>query len=192
LLPVGILNPHELSHGFDDFTSAEVSHDDPSRRPGEVLGPGVPQMSAEHDDVTSARMDRPGPRMPGVTTHQALGRNPCETVGSGNEASGAVRFVHVVEHPEGVADALPIRRHRRVAEFISPEFLGIYGIDLVRGRGFADTERNPNAAVAIVRLFDPVAYAASLRIIVAACACAALVPALRAGRVDPVVALRQD
>jgi len=43
-----------------------------------------------------------------------------------------------------------------------------------------------------VRLFDPVAYAGSLLFIIAACACAALVPALRAGRVDPVVALRQD
>jgi ABC-type antimicrobial peptide transport system permease subunit len=43
-----------------------------------------------------------------------------------------------------------------------------------------------------VRLFDPVAYGASLIFIVATCAGAALVPALRAGRVDPVVALRQD
>ena len=42
-----------------------------------------------------------------------------------------------------------------------------------------------------VRLFDPVAYAASLVCIITACACAALVPALRAGRVDPVAALRQ-
>ena len=40
--------------------------------------------------------------------------------------------------------------------------------------------------------FDPVAYAASLLCIVAACACATLIPALRAGRIDPVVALRQD
>ena len=44
----------------------------------------------------------------------------------------------------------------------------------------------------IVRLFDPVAYAASLLCIVTACACAALIPALRAGRIDPVGALRQD
>jgi len=43
-----------------------------------------------------------------------------------------------------------------------------------------------------VRLFDPVAYAASLLCIVAACTGAALVPALRAGRIDPVAALRQD
>ncbi len=43
-----------------------------------------------------------------------------------------------------------------------------------------------------VRLFDPVAYAASLLCIVTACACAALIPALRAGRIDPVAALRQD
>jgi ABC-type antimicrobial peptide transport system permease subunit len=44
----------------------------------------------------------------------------------------------------------------------------------------------------VVRLFDPLAYAGSLLVIVAACACAALVPALRAGRIDPVAALRQD
>jgi len=43
-----------------------------------------------------------------------------------------------------------------------------------------------------VRLFDPVAYAASLLCIVTACACAALIPALRAGRIDPVTALRHD
>ncbi len=44
----------------------------------------------------------------------------------------------------------------------------------------------------IVRLFDPVAYAASLLCIVTACAGAALIPVLRAGRIDPVAALRQD
>jgi len=45
---------------------------------------------------------------------------------------------------------------------------------------------------AIVRLFDPVAYGASLLCIVAACAGAALIPAWRAGRVNPLAALRQE
>jgi hypothetical protein len=45
---------------------------------------------------------------------------------------------------------------------------------------------------ATVQLFDPVAYGASLLLIVAACAGAALAPALRAGRVNPLAALRQD
>jgi ABC-type antimicrobial peptide transport system permease subunit len=43
-----------------------------------------------------------------------------------------------------------------------------------------------------VELFDPIAYGASLLLIVAACAGAALAPALRAGRVNPLAALRQD
>jgi hypothetical protein len=43
-----------------------------------------------------------------------------------------------------------------------------------------------------VRLFDPVAYTGALAWIVAACACAALIPALRAARIDPVGALRRD
>ena len=42
-----------------------------------------------------------------------------------------------------------------------------------------------------VRLFDPVAYGASLLSIVTACTCAALIPALRAARIDPVGSLKQ-
>ena len=44
----------------------------------------------------------------------------------------------------------------------------------------------------VVRLFDLVAYTASLLCIITACAGAALIPALRAVRSDPVAALRQD
>jgi ABC-type antimicrobial peptide transport system permease subunit len=43
-----------------------------------------------------------------------------------------------------------------------------------------------------VRLFDPIAYAASVLCILAACTCAALIPALRAGAIDPIGALRDD
>ena len=45
---------------------------------------------------------------------------------------------------------------------------------------------------AMVQLFDPIAYGGSLVCIVAACAGAALIPALRAGRVNPLAALRQE
>jgi putative ABC transport system permease protein len=44
----------------------------------------------------------------------------------------------------------------------------------------------------VVRLFDPLAYATALTCIVTACAAATLLPALRAGRIDPVTALRHD
>ena len=44
----------------------------------------------------------------------------------------------------------------------------------------------------IVRVLDPMAYAASLLVIVTACVLAASVPALRAARVDPIATLRND
>ncbi len=49
-----------------------------------------------------------------------------------------------------------------------------------------------NQIGSIVRLLDPIAYSGSLLCIVTACVCAALIPALRAGRIDPIATLRQD
>jgi hypothetical protein len=43
-----------------------------------------------------------------------------------------------------------------------------------------------------VRVFDPLAYAVSLLVIIMACGLAATVPALRAARLDPIATLRQD
>jgi hypothetical protein len=45
---------------------------------------------------------------------------------------------------------------------------------------------------ASIHLFDPLAYATSLLFILTACATASLLPALRAGRIDPVATLRRD
>jgi hypothetical protein len=73
------------------------------------------------------------------------------------------------------------------------------GIGLLLGGGLAGTLgagllATPAAEQigASVRLLDPVAYAASLLCVATACTCAALSPALRAGRIDPIGALRQD
>ena len=44
----------------------------------------------------------------------------------------------------------------------------------------------------IVQVYDPVAYCASLLVIVITCIVAASVPAIRAVRIDPIAALRQD
>jgi ABC-type lipoprotein release transport system permease subunit len=52
----------------------------------------------------------------------------------------------------------------------------------------------PGAAIIgeIVHVLDPVAYAVSLLIIIAACLLAASIPATRASRLDPTQALRQE
>jgi ABC-type antimicrobial peptide transport system permease subunit len=44
----------------------------------------------------------------------------------------------------------------------------------------------------LVRVLDPVAYAASLSVIVIACALAAWIPAMKAAHIDPMSCLRQE
>ena len=73
------------------------------------------------------------------------------------------------------------------------------GVGLIAGGGLAAAlgivlMATPAAAQigGIVHVFDPLAYAASLLCIITACALAALVPALRASRIDPIATLRQD
>jgi ABC-type antimicrobial peptide transport system permease subunit len=44
----------------------------------------------------------------------------------------------------------------------------------------------------VVHVFDPMSYAGSLTCITAACVLAALIPALRAARMDPMKTLRQE
>ena len=73
----------------------------------------------------------------------------------------------------------------------------IYG--LLAGAGLAATLATvliatPLGALlaVIVHVADPVAYAASLLVIIAACVIAAWIPASRAARVDPMQTLRQE
>jgi predicted permease len=68
----------------------------------------------------------------------------------------------------------------------------LLGVSLTIGLG-ATLLATPAAEMigSIVQLFDPVAYTASLLCIIAACACAAVIPVLRATRIDPVAALKQ-
>jgi predicted permease len=77
---------------------------------------------------------------------------------------------------------------------VRPVGLGlVFGAGLAAALGIVLMSTPAASAIgASVRVFDPVAYAASLIVIVAACGLAALVPALRAARIDPIAALRQD
>ncbi len=98
----------------------------------------------------------------------------------------------------GVRIALGATRYRISALALAQSIRPV-GIGLLLGGGLAAALgvlllATPAAELIgqTVRLFDPLAYGASLLLVVAACAGASLVPALRAGRVDPVTALRRD
>jgi predicted permease len=98
----------------------------------------------------------------------------------------------------GVRMALGATR-RSVAALVMSQSAGPVGAGMLLGGSLtaalgAVLLATPAAAQigSTVRLFDPLAYAAGLISIAAACTCAALIPALRAAGIDPVGALRQE
>ena len=96
----------------------------------------------------------------------------------------------------GVRMALGATR-RNVAGLVLSQSLRPVGIGLGTGGGLAAALATVLMATAseignLVHVFDPVAYAASLLVIVASCALAASVPAVRAAHIDPIATLRKD
>jgi ABC-type antimicrobial peptide transport system permease subunit len=98
----------------------------------------------------------------------------------------------------GVRTALGATRGRIgvlvVSQYARPVAFGLLlGSGLVAALGAALLV-SPAAELigSTVRLLVALAYAASLACVIAACTAAALVPALRAGRIDPATVLRQD
>ena len=88
---------------------------------------------------------------------------------------------------------------RTIAVLVLSQSIRPVGFGLLAGGGLAAAVAivlmSTPAAVEIgntVRVFDPLAYAASLLVIVITCVAAASIPALRAARVDPIATLRQD
>lgn len=88
---------------------------------------------------------------------------------------------------------------RNVGRMVLSQSIRPVGFGLIAGGGLAAAlgialMATPAAAVigGFVHVFDPVAYAGSLLCIVIACALAALVPAVRAARIDPIETLRQE
>lgn len=86
---------------------------------------------------------------------------------------------------------------RNVVGLVLSQSLRPVAIGLVAGGGLAAALAIvlTSAAAAIgniVHVFDPVAYAASLAVIVTSCVLAASAPAWRAARIDPIATLRKD
>jgi predicted permease len=87
---------------------------------------------------------------------------------------------------------------RKVARLVLAQTTRPVAWGLVAGAGFAAALATvlmalPTGALTeVVRVSDPIAYVASLIVIVAACLLAAWIPASRAARLDPMRTLRQD
>ena len=88
---------------------------------------------------------------------------------------------------------------RNVVGLVLSQTLPPVGVGVVAGGGLAAALAivlmSTSAASEIgdiVHVFDPVAYAASVLVIVTACLLAVSVPALRAARIDPIATLRKD
>jgi predicted permease len=88
---------------------------------------------------------------------------------------------------------------RNVAGLVLSQSLRPVGIGLVAGGGLAAAlaivlMATPAASEigSIVQVLDPVAYGASVLVIITSCVLAASVPALRAARIDPIATLRKD
>ncbi|MPY86576.1 MAG: FtsX-like permease family protein [Luteitalea sp.] len=88
---------------------------------------------------------------------------------------------------------------RNIGVLVLSQSIRPVGVGLVAGGGLAAglailLLSMPGASQigSTVQVLDPVAYAASLLVIVTTCALAASVPALRAARLDPIATLRQD
>lgn len=86
-----------------------------------------------------------------------------------------------------------------VAGLVLSQSMRPVGVGLVAGGGLAAAlaivlMATPAASEIgnLVHVFDPVAYAASVLVIVMACVLAASVPAFRAARLDPITTLRMD
>ncbi len=108
---------------------------------------------------------------------------------------------HVVEQQAkeiGVRMALGATT-RNVVGLVLSQSLPPVGVGVVAGGSLAATlaiilMASPFASEIgdVVRVFDPLAYVASVLVITAACLLAVSVPALRAARIDPIATLRQD
>jgi ABC-type lipoprotein release transport system permease subunit len=86
---------------------------------------------------------------------------------------------------------------RQVAGLVLSQSVVPVGVGLLIGGGLAAAVATALISVAseigrTVHVLDPMAYAASLLVIVIACLLAAAIPTLRAARLDPVATLRQD
>jgi putative ABC transport system permease protein len=81
-----------------------------------------------------------------------------------------------------------------LAQTTRPVIYGLLaGIGLATSLATALLAMPAGAMIAeVVRVTDPIAYAVSLLVILAACLIAAWIPAARAARLDPMRTLRQD
>jgi predicted permease len=212
---VGVVGDVRIGHGIFEVHGAGVYLPTSADAPGTSLVlrvRGDPDQARERLIESLATVD---PAMGGVTTMQMLAGRAIYVLQVAFWLTAVLGFLALVLTVSGLFSVLSYVVAQRSKEIGVRMALGArtpdiarlvvlqsarpVGVGLVVGGVLAGSLASALMATPaasrigeIVNVFDPMAYAASLLCIVAACALAASVPALRAARIDPVATLRQD
>jgi ABC-type antimicrobial peptide transport system permease subunit len=212
---VGVVRDVRIGHGIFRVYGAGVYLPTSADAPGTSLVlrvHGDPDQARERLIESLATVD---PAMGGVTTMRMLAGRAIYVLQVAFSLTAVLGFLALVLTVSGLFSVLSYvvaqrskeigvrialgARTRDIARLVVLQSARPIGVGLVVGGVLAGSLASALMATPaasrigeIVNVFDPLAYAASLLCIVAACALAASVPALRAARIDPVATLRQD
>ncbi|HQX82366.1 MAG TPA: ABC transporter permease, partial [Vicinamibacterales bacterium] len=215
LTVVGVVRDARVGHGLFEMVDAGVYVPIDASSAGASL---VLRVNGDPDEARRALIERLTPvdpalgRITTVRTMAGFAGNVLAVASSVGVALGLLALGLTVSGLYSVLSYVVARRTReigvrmalgatkgRVARLVLSQSFGPVGVGIGAGAALAALLAaallSTSAAAEIdgmVRVFDPLAYLGSAAAIVAACAVASAIPAIRAARIDPMTTLKQE
>jgi len=215
LTVVGVVRDARVGHGMFEMVDAGVYVPIDASSAGASL---VLRVNGDPDEARRGLIERLSPvdpamgRITTVRTLAGLAGNVLALASSVAVALGVLALGLTVSGLYSVLSYVVARRTReigvrmalgatkaRVARLVLSQSFGPVGVGIGAGAALAALlaaallSTSASAEIdGMVRVFDPLAYLGSAAAIVAACAIAAAVPAVRAARIDPMTTLKQE